>query len=302
MEKNITLESTLKSNDTEEWWDLVFTRPLGFKLAKIYRKARISPNQVTTVSIILGMSAGYCFYFTEMRINIIGMLLLIIANLHDSADGQLARMTNNKTQLGRILDGLAGDLWFITIYIAICLRLTHAGYPTIWILASISGVCHILQAAMSDYYRNVHLLFTMGKESSEVDNSLDLKKKFSSLHWRTDFFHKITLLSYLNYTKTQEQVSTNLQKLLYIIRKKYNNSVPLWLSNEFREKDKPLMKYTNILTFNTRMFILFFSIIICEPWIYFLFEISIMNIIFIQLIVRQEKISLYFVKKLECRK
>jgi len=50
------------------------------------------------------------------------MLLLVWANSFDSADGQLARMTKQYSPLGRILDGMSGDIWFITIYLCICLR------------------------------------------------------------------------------------------------------------------------------------------------------------------------------------
>lgn len=67
------------------------------------------------------------------------MLLLIWANSYDSADGQLARMTGKKTPLGRILDGTAGDCWFIAIYAAICLRLTPEWGIWIWIFAAITG-------------------------------------------------------------------------------------------------------------------------------------------------------------------
>ncbi len=299
MEKKITVESTLKSSDTEEWWDIVFTRPLGFHLALFYKNFHVTPNQVTLVSIVFGIVAGCCFYPADLRINIIGMLLLVIANLHDSADGQLARMTNNKTKLGRILDGLAGNIWFITIYVAICLRITFQGHPEIWALAAFSGACHIIQATMADYYRNIHLLFIKGKSGSEVDNSEELIQEFNNLSWKKNFFQKIMLRFYINYTKQQEFFSKNLQVLLCLIRTKYNNEIPQWLSSEFREKDKSLMKYTNILTFNTRMFALFFCLLINEPQIYFLFEIIIMNIILAYLIISQEKISKYFINKIE---
>jgi hypothetical protein len=299
MEEKITIASTLKSSDTEEWWDIVFTRPLGFYLALFYKKLHITPNQVTLVSIVLGTLAGCFFYSTDLIINVIGMFLLVFANLHDSADGQLARMTNNTTQLGRILDGLAGNVWFIAIYVAICLRLTLQGYPEIWILASFSGMCHVIQATMADYYRNIHLLFINGKAGSEVDNSEELSKEFENLRWKKNFFQKIMLRFYINYTKQQEFFSKNLQVLLHLIHTKYDNIIPLWLSAEFREKDKGLMKYTNILTFNTRMFALFFCILINKPHIYFLFEIIIMNIILAYLIISQERISKYFTNKIE---
>lgn len=302
MEEKITIESTLKSSDTEEWWDIVFTRPIGFRLALMYRNMKVSPNQVTLISIIFGIMAGICFYSANLKTNLIGMVLLVIANLHDSADGQLARMTNNKTKLGRILDGLAGDLWFVTIYCSISLRVTDHGHPWIWALAAGAGACHIIQAAMADYYRNIHLLFIKGEAGSEVDNSTELENEYNSIRWRNGFFRKMMLRFYLNYTKEQEFCSRNLQKLLRLIRERFGKEMPEWLTSEFRRKDRRLMKYTNILTFNTRMFALFFCLLIDLPWIYFLFEITVMNGILIHLVSSQEKISKYFVNKIECQR
>ncbi|MGL4492518.1 MAG: CDP-alcohol phosphatidyltransferase family protein, partial [Tannerellaceae bacterium] len=118
-----SLESTLKSMDTEEFIDIHFYRPIGYRWALFFDKLNISPNTVTILGIFIGVAAGICFYFNDLSINILGMFLLIWANSYDSADGQLARMTGKKSPIGRILDGLCGDFWFITIYVAICLRL-----------------------------------------------------------------------------------------------------------------------------------------------------------------------------------
>ena len=104
------LQSTFKSQDTEEWLDIHFTRPLGLLWAKAFDHFNIHPNVVTILSIILGAAAGIMFYYPDMTHTIIGILLLIWANLYDSADGQLARMTGKKTRWGRILDGFAGDV------------------------------------------------------------------------------------------------------------------------------------------------------------------------------------------------
>lgn len=111
-----SLESTLKSLDTEEFIDIHFYRPIGYQWALFFNKLGVSPNSITIASIFIGIAAGICFYFQSLAINVIGMLLLIWANSYDSADGQLARMTGQKSALGRILDGAAGDFWFIAIY------------------------------------------------------------------------------------------------------------------------------------------------------------------------------------------
>ena len=129
MTKKNQLAATFKSQDTEEWLDIHFTRPLGLMWANFFNRFNIHPNVVTILSIFLGMAAGIMFYFDNLLYNVIGIFLLIWANLYDSADGQLARMTGKKTRWGRILDGFAGDVWFVTIYMAICFRLMPQAIP-----------------------------------------------------------------------------------------------------------------------------------------------------------------------------
>lgn len=55
---------------------------------------------VTIFSIILGIGAGVMFYYPDMKHTLLGILLLMWANHYDSADGQLARLTGQKTQWG----------------------------------------------------------------------------------------------------------------------------------------------------------------------------------------------------------
>ena len=114
--KNGGIASTYKSLDTEERFDIYFNRPIGYAWALLFKALHIHPNVVAIVSILMGAGAGYFFYFPDWRTNLIGVLLLVWANHYDSADGQLARMTGQKTLWGRILDGFAGDVWFFSIY------------------------------------------------------------------------------------------------------------------------------------------------------------------------------------------
>ena len=161
--------STLKSSDTEETIDLLFYRPIGYCWAILAKSLGIHPNAITIASIFLGIGAGVMFYFNTLWMNIIGMALLVWANSFDSADGQLARLTGQYSRLGRILDGLSGDIWFLTIYIAICLREVHTAsyyelhHWAIWVLALLAGISHAKQAAVADLYRQFHLYFIKGK-------------------------------------------------------------------------------------------------------------------------------------------
>ncbi len=285
------LQSSLKSLDTEEWIDLLFYRPIGYRWALLFRKIGVKPNAITIASIFLGVAAGVMFYFDDLVMNIIGMCLLVWANMYDSTDGQLARMTNQKSELGRILDGASGDVWFISIYVAICLRLTPSWSYAIWVLAIITGACHSKQAAMADYYRNIHLFFLKGKSGSELDNSVQQQKIYKSLRWGSkDWFRKLYLWFYVNYTHSQEQLSPAFQRFINNVRDKYGDNIPQSLRDSFRKESLPLMKYTNMLSFNTRVFVLFVSLIIGYPWVYFLFELTVLNAMLIYMICKHESI------------
>ncbi len=299
-------KSTLKSMDTEETFDLMFYRPLGYLWAVAASKVGITPNAITIASIFLGIGAGVMIYFDNFWYNLIGIFLLVWANTFDSADGQLARMTHQYSRLGRILDGVSGDIWFAAIYVAICLRenvtseffMSH--HWVIWVMAIVTGLCHAVQAAMADCYRQFHLYFVKGEAGSELENSEALKEKWRSLRWSKDFFNKLTLMFYLNYTVGQEQRTPRMQRLRAMMRNRFNGHLPERLRNDFRQASRPLMKYTNILSFNTRSFALIAAVLIFQmPWLYFAFELTVLNVLLVYMMWRHERICNVFFKKIE---
>lgn len=302
-------EASIKSYDTEEFIDLWFYRPLGFHCALFFRNRGIHPNVVTIISILLGAVAGICFAQETLRWNILGILLLMWANLYDSTDGQLARITGQKTRWGRILDGFAGDVWFFFIYAAIAIRTTFEPIPfapqyqwgvLIWILCSFAGFwVHGSQCQLADYYRNIHLYFTNERNGNEFDNSQAQRKLYEDTAWKGNFAWKIFLHFYVAYTENQERMSPRFQRMMQLVRKCYGNNIPHELREEFRRGSLPLMKYTNILTFNSRFIMLWFSMLIGQLWLYLFFELVVLMAIFIYMRHRHEKLSQSITMKIE---
>ena len=299
-------KASLKSSDTEEYIDLFFYRRIGYAWAILAMKLGITPNVITIASIFLGIGSGFCFYFNNLWINLLGVFLLVWADSFDSADGQLARMTGQYSRLGRILDGLSSEIWFFSIYLAICLREVHTSHFfmthlwAIWVFAAITGFCHGVQAAMADYYRQFHLYFLKGKEGSELETAQPLWDQFHELSWRKNFFKKVVMGFYANYTTGQEKRTPWMQKLRRLLKEKFGNHIPSDFREEFRAKSLPLMKYTNILSFNVRSFALFAAILIFRmPWLYFAFEVVVLNIILVYMMARHESICKSFVIQLK---
>lgn len=303
-------KSTLKSMDTEETLDLIFYRPIGYMWALLCAKVGITPNAITIASIFLGVAGGVLFYFGQPEniwLNYIGIVLIIWANSFDSADGQLARMTHQYSRLGRILDGLSGDFWFVAIYFAICFRVNETSEffmsisPVwIWLMAILAGGCHAKQAACADYYRQFHLYFLKGKEGSELDSCDQLDVEYAKVPWRGHFWKKATMFFYRNYTANQEVMTPRMQELRRQLRKSYGEGeIPQTFRDAFRAKSKPLMKFTNILSFNTRIIACFISVIIQMPWIYFVFELTVLNLLLVYMIYRHEHMCRGFVAELK---
>jgi len=309
------LQDTLKSRDTEEWIDLVFYRPIGYCWALFFKKINVTPNVVSILSILLGIAAGVLFYYQDLRLNIAGMILLVWANSYDSADGQLARMTGNYSRLGRLLDGAASCCWFICIYAAICWRLMPEWGVYIWALAAGSGYSHSKQAEMADYLRNFHLLFVKDKHRSELDEAAELEKLYRLLRWKKNFVEKLFMFFYVSYTKEQERWTPRLQVLrktmandfgfIGFINDLRDDSAELKESEDqadfreaFRKASRPMMKYTNILSFNTRTIALFISLFADIPWAYFLFELTVMNVLLIYMLYQYEAICKKFTLRL----
>ena len=59
------------------------------------------------------------------------------------------------------------------------------------------------------------------------------------------------------------------------------------------------MKYTNILTFNTCIIACFIAVLCNVPWLYFVFEIVVLNILLIYMVLRHEGICKKALKKLK---
>lgn len=305
-----TLNASIKSKDTEENIDMYFNRPIGLVIALVCKRLRIHPNAVTAVSVVLGVAAAWMFSHTDVWHNVAGVALLMAANFCDSADGQLARLTGQKTLVGRVLDGFAGDIWFFSIYFALCCRMTFMLIPGtgevwgvwIWVLAFMAGVlCHSPQSSLADYYRQIHLLFLKGRAGSELDTYAGQRAIYEGLPKGSPLIAKMFYFNYANYCKSQEKRTPAFQRLMNAVRQRYGDvsRMPQELRGRFLDGSRPLMKYTNILTFNVRAICLYVTCIAGCPWLYMLFEIVVMTMIYVYMHKRHEQLCAELLKAVE---
>ena len=105
-----------KGRAVEEWTDLRFFRPAGLRIARALMPTRLSPDHVTMLALVVGLVAGRLCYYDSVGLNALGVVLFIVSDIFDSADGQLARMRGTSSRLGKVLDGIADGARFTISY------------------------------------------------------------------------------------------------------------------------------------------------------------------------------------------
>ena len=313
---NEKYRATLKSAETEDWLDLHVIRPFCYYCAVFFAKFDIHPNTVTIWSMVIGaLSAVFfgcgSFYYSGgwgLTMNIIAVVLLMAADILDCTDGQLARMTGKKSRMGRILDGVAGFAWFIPIYHVLVYRfyLHHdiefsllgisdtqenvlIATVVVYVLGLIAGIAGLAgQQRLADYYIQVHLFFLKGEKGAELDNSKRQQEIYDQMtpqthSWAERYFQK----SYIDYTKKQEAVTPQFQRLMARLSEKFGSAdravssenIPQEIREEFRQKSLPVIFWNGLLTFNFRETWLFLFCLLDIPVAHFVFEIVVMGLL-----------------------
>lgn len=151
MEANKEKTAYYKDITIEDFFDLNFYHPLGYRFALFFSRLNFLPSTVSLISMIIGVFGAILIYYD---LHILGSMMVVFSSVLDSSDGQLARMKSLASSYGRIVDGFCGYIVFISIYIAIFLRYKsfYGGLPYC-ILMFIAGFSNIIQNSVYDFYR-----------------------------------------------------------------------------------------------------------------------------------------------------
>ena len=101
--------SKKKYIDKIDIWVFTVVRPLSNLLTWLFLKLRLSANQATFISTIVGLLGAVIVIFSESSIStIIGLIVLNFWIVFDCIDGNIARTTHTSSKLGMYLDGISG--------------------------------------------------------------------------------------------------------------------------------------------------------------------------------------------------
>jgi len=142
--------------DTDGPVSQILNRPISLRITKLLLKTRITPNQISILSTVIGLVGASFFFSGEYFYLILGGILIHIHSIVDGCDGEVARLKLRQTKYGGWLDsvldryvdaaiifGLAYGYWSIT------------GDVTIWIIGFFALIGSFLNSYTSDKYDSI---------------------------------------------------------------------------------------------------------------------------------------------------
>lgn len=125
-------------------------RPPAAVLVYLLRSTRVTPNQITFLSLFTSLLSAATLLFWRDRMGLAAAAVLVyLAFVLDCVDGQLARITGCTSVVGSYLDFLVDEIKAVTLIAASAGRLAWQGEPapffpidgqTFWLIFGLAGV------------------------------------------------------------------------------------------------------------------------------------------------------------------
>ena len=133
-------------NELVEPINRYFHNPIAASIVKILKDTWVTPDQITYISIFIGLVSAYIFSLGITPALFFAGVLLEVVMILDCVDGQLARAKKCASDWGRLLDGIAGYIIYLAVLIGIMI-----GLGKYYLTLAIIGIFIILRAISYDY-------------------------------------------------------------------------------------------------------------------------------------------------------
>lgn len=94
-------------------------RRVSRPLSRLFMKLGCSPNVITVLSLVTGLTGAVCFAAGSYRAGIVGALLFQLAVILDCCDGEVARLTFAESPLGQALDLVSDNIVHVAVFVGI---------------------------------------------------------------------------------------------------------------------------------------------------------------------------------------
>lgn len=271
---------TLKHPAVEEFFDLVLFRPVAFGVVIAVRRLPVTPNHLSAVSVIAGIGSGICFSLGTGPGFGLGGLLYGFTRVMDCSDGMLARMKDQATPMGRIVDGFTDYVNAVAMMIGLFAGLLKGGFALPappWVLVSLAGLFMIIHGMAVDYRRMEFLSHGLGKANSPELEYAIFKRELAERRARGGGpVARGIIRLYLAYLDVQ---------LRKTVKERRYDREAFFLAN------KNLLPFWASIGSSTHIFVAMISGLAGRPMIFLVYSIAVANVLFAVLLAVQVRVN-----------
>lgn len=155
-----TYESSLKSRRSDEWINTYCIRPAAAVLVWLFYRLGWKPVWVVLLGAAAGLASAAALLspLPPSRASLLAGILLLLKNLLDAADGQLARATNQVDRVGRFSDSISDFAVNVAVGLALARPLAAEwGSASAWGAAALVALCLLLHCSYFVFYQVSYL-------------------------------------------------------------------------------------------------------------------------------------------------
>jgi|SaaInlStandDraft_7_1057024.scaffolds.fasta_scaffold17170_2 1L-myo-inositol 1-phosphate cytidylyltransferase / CDP-L-myo-inositol myo-inositolphosphotransferase len=105
--------------NNDSFMDRLITRFISRQLTALFLKTSFTPNQITFLSLFIGLAAALCFLLGGYKMGIAGSVLLLVSAWVDCVDGEVARLKFMTSEWGAKLDIVSDNIVHCSVFFAI---------------------------------------------------------------------------------------------------------------------------------------------------------------------------------------
>ena len=270
-----------RTSEIEEVTNRLFIHPMSAALVRPLARWGVRPNTVSVAGMVFGALAAAAYtHYEAWPYALAGFVFMIGWHVMDGADGQLARMTGQTSEIGKILDGLCDHGTFALVYLALAAAAAAELGPWVWAAAVLAGASHFVQASAYEFQRQSYDFWVHAKASARPNTPEEARRSLAKKRglWRAG---GLSYVAYLRLQRGLAGVDADLTAMLSEALSRADGPAERRAVREaYRTAHLDGVRRWALLSSNYRTLAIFAAALLGNPVYFFLFEILGLNAVF----------------------
>lgn len=275
-----------RTREIEDVTNLYVVHPLSRLFVTLFARLGIRPNTVSLLGMGFGAAAALAYaHYENGMMSVLGFLLMIGWHVMDGADGQLARLTGQTSEIGKVLDGLCDHGTFTLVYLSLTIALTGEYGAWVWVLTVLAGVSHVVQAGSYEFQRQSYDHWVHGKATARLLNPEEIRDTARRQHGVAATFNRLNAV----YVSMQHRVAAYDSALFERLEQSVRDGRSDMVRAAYRDVNVRAVRRWGVLSSNYRTVAIFLASLGGLPILFFLYEVLVLNGVLLTLTKRQRR-------------